>query len=90
MKSFRNVLSLAVLACAAFVSSGFAAVQAIAVATYRAVKDWMLSGIELVGGGSGCVTPASIRIVQAKAFVLRIIKRERPVLSSSWRMCPSI
>lgn len=90
MKSFRNVLSLAVLACAAFVSSGFAAVQAFAVATYRAVKDWIHDGFKLVAGEASDLNPVSIRIVQAKAFVLRIIKRERPVLSSSWRMCPSI
>lgn len=27
---------------------------------------------------------------QAKAFKARIEKRERPVLTNSWRMCPSI
>lgn len=90
MKSFRNVLSLAVLACAAFVSLGFAAVQAFAVATYRAVKDCIHDGFKLVAGVVSDLNPVSIRIVQAKAFVQRIIKRERPVLSSSWRMCPSI
>lgn len=90
MKSFRNVLSLAVLACAAFVSSGFAAVQAIAVASYRAVKSWMLDGFELMAATSDANARPAITHVQAKAFVQRIIKRERPVLSSSWRMCPSI
>lgn len=90
MKSFRSVFVLAVLAGFAIVSSGFAAVRSIAAATYRAVKDWMLDGFKLVAGEASDLNPVSIRIVQAKAFVLRIIKRERPVLSSSWRMCPSI
>jgi predicted MPP superfamily phosphohydrolase len=90
MKSFRNVLSLAVLACAAFVSSGVAAVQAIAVATYQSVKSWMLDGFKLMAATSDAHARPAITVVQAKAFVQRIIKRERPELSSSWRMCPSI
>lgn len=28
--------------------------------------------------------------VAVSSFVARIVKRERPLLSSSWRMCPSI
>ena len=27
--------------------------------------------------------------VRAKAFIARLVKRERPLLSASWRMCPS-
>ena len=33
--------------------------------------------------------PAAI-IVSARAFVLRLVKRERPVLTATWRMCHSI
>jgi hypothetical protein len=31
----------------------------------------------------------AVRQVQAKAFKARIEKRERPVVTNSWRMCPS-
>ena len=31
-----------------------------------------------------------VAFVQAKAFVQRIAKRERPIMTSTWRMCPSI
>lgn len=30
-----------------------------------------------------------VAFVQAKAFVQRIAKRERPIMTSTWRMCPS-
>ncbi len=30
------------------------------------------------------------RIVAAREFVRRITRRDRPVLQSTWRMCPSI
>ncbi|MDB5966476.1 MAG: hypothetical protein JWQ72_2976 [Polaromonas sp.] len=32
----------------------------------------------------------AVTFVQVRAFVARIVKRERPVVSASWRMCPSI
>lgn len=35
-------------------------------------------------------TPVAVPHIQAKAFQARIDKRERPVLTNSWRMCPSI
>ena len=31
-----------------------------------------------------------VAFVKAKSFVQRIVKRERPILSNTWRMCPSI
>lgn len=34
-------------------------------------------------------TPVAVPHIQAKAFKQRIEKRERPVLTNSWRMCPS-
>lgn len=29
-------------------------------------------------------------LVRAKRFLLRILKRERPVVTGAWRMCPSV
>ncbi len=62
--------------------------------TVKRAKDWLVDtisfGFKLAGngGGSSC-GPAAVMLVQAKAFVLRLAKRERPELTSSWRMCPS-
>jgi len=36
------------------------------------------------------VRQPAVLLAQAKAFTLRLIKRERPVVTASWRMCPSI
>jgi hypothetical protein len=85
----RSFFSLALLACVSMAVAVCSALAAPIQVVATAFKAWALAGIELVGGGSGCVTPASIRITQAKAFVQRIAKRERPVVTSSWRMCPS-
>jgi hypothetical protein len=30
------------------------------------------------------------KFAQARAFVARLLKRERPHIESSWRMCPSV
>lgn len=30
-----------------------------------------------------------VKHVQARSFVARLLKRERPTIESSWRMCPS-
>ena len=46
-------------------------------------------GLKLFATDLGGRNP-SVRIVQAKAFVQRIIKRERPIVTASWRACPSI
>lgn len=35
-------------------------------------------------------TEPSGHLVVAKAFVQRVLKRERPVVTATWRMCPSI
>ena len=32
---------------------------------------------------------ASRPLVAARSFVLRVLKRERPVITNDWRMCPS-
>jgi len=85
----RSLFSLALLACVSIAGAMYSALAAPIQVMATAFKAWALAGIELVGGGSGCVTPASIRIVQVKAFVQRIAKRERPVVTCSWRMCPS-
>jgi len=57
-------------------------------AAYRAVKDWVLDGFKLAAAKVEDTKPA-VWFVQAKAFVLRLAKRQRPELTGGWRMCPS-
>lgn len=60
---------------------------------YRQVKDWLaghaLSACKLATPKDETAKRPVVRLIQAKAFVLRLAKRERPELTGSWRMCPS-
>ncbi len=81
----RSPFAMVLLACTAF---AIACTEAVAVG-FTKLKAWMFDGIALVAGDTGTLSQPVKNIVQAKAFVLRIAKRERPVVTSSWRMCPS-
>lgn len=60
-------------------------------ALYCRAADWV---IERVATAAGKAQPleaprAAVLLVQAKAFVLRLAKRETPRVMPGWRMCPS-
>ncbi len=91
-RSFLNFASL--LAACAIAAASFAidvAHQA-AHAVYagcRAFKDLLVGNfMALATAQPG--KPETVPFVRARAFVLRIAKRERPVVTASWRMCPSV
>lgn len=60
---------------------------------YQEVKDFAakfaISALKLAGKTPDDRMPAIVALVQAKAFVIRLAKRERPTITSTWRMCPS-
>lgn len=85
----RSFLAIALLACAALAVACYHAVADPIVAVCRMAKSVVLDAFKLAGTeGVGFALPA-VMLVQAKTFVLRLAKRERPVVTSSWRMCPS-
>lgn len=77
----------------AIASIGLACYHAMAgpiLSACNAVKDFVVGALKLTETeGSGFAKP-SVNRVQAKAFAQRIEKREAHVITSSWRMCPSI
>lgn len=93
------VFGILALACAAIASAfthtfELPSVFAKAVyRTYKRAKDWLVDtvsyGFKLFGGEDEGEAKPAVLLIQAKAFVMRLAKRERPVLTSSWRMCPS-
>lgn len=89
----RSLLVLACLAVSAFACSAVRAVGEAAHSAYVTVKGYLaaftLRGLELVAKPEAGSKGPAVVLVQAKAFVQRLAKRERPVLSPSWRMCPS-
>ena len=55
----------------------------------RMLKYLALDAVELASNKSAVARRAVLWFVWAKAFVCRLAKRQRPLVSSSWRMCPS-
>lgn len=86
---FFSMLACAAIACMALVASAFGAVERAVVATYHAAKSLVLEGFRLAAAPAADKSLPLMAFVQAKAFVLRLAKRERPEVSGSWRMCPS-
>lgn len=91
MKRFRiaNLLTAAVMACALAFAAAVRPVAELVVATGRALKNLVLDGLQLAVPADQSKSAAVVAFVQARAFVLRLIKRDRPVKSTEWSMCPS-
>lgn len=90
-RSFRGFVSLlavcAVAAATVFASASYHLVQTVYIGC-RAFKDLLVDGfMALATAQTG--KPEIVPFVRARSFVLRIAKRERPVVTASWRMCPS-
>lgn len=90
MKSILLFASLAIAACLAFTAyAGWHVKQVVATAYVLAAKVF-LKGFELAVHATADKAGGVVAFVQAKAFVLRIIKRDRPVVSTNWTLAPSI
>lgn len=90
---FRSLVAMALMACAAFATTCYEAVVAPVVAAYKVVKrclaSWFTSVLALVNVKAGLdLNPVSI-FASAKAFYLRLVRRQRPHVTTGWRMCPS-
>lgn len=63
------------------------------VAVYRfakeAIRDFCLSAVKTVATAFRLRSMLQVSLIQAKTYVIRLAKRERPELTGSWRMCPS-
>lgn len=87
---FASLAAIAFLGCMAFATAAYNTVAPPLIAAARAVKAWALDGFKLAAQVDEPRGRLAVVLVQAKAFVLRLAKRERPQLSGSWWMCPSI
>lgn len=88
MKILRT-LALAVAALAVAAVSAISELNSLVVAAYHTATGWMTSIV--VGPPLQAVEPDRpvVRLVRAAAYRLRLVKRERVLISPSWRMCPS-
>ncbi len=92
MKS-RRFLSIVMLACVALATVAVAAIRSVvtfACEVGMRAKSWLLDAVSIVAGTDAEQPKVAVLMVQAKAFMQRLVKRDRPVVTASWRMCPSI
>lgn len=88
----KKVLVFAMLAIASMFSAAVATyerVSWVAKEVWRSCKTFVAGVFEKVSGVKWHGKLQLVRIVQAVQFHRRIEKRERPVVTSSWRMCAS-
>ena len=97
MKSpvLRSPMAIGLILAACFAASWRIVTDAsdLVVQTYRRAKDLItdtvLHGLALASSQPGGRRPAAL-LVRAKCFYARLMRRERPVMTDGWRMCPSI
>ena len=97
MKSLRSSFAALSFACVAAMATASAALWApvdaaysAVVSSYRWVRDFVADGLFSLVSAEPPRSASRVLIVVAQAFVDRFVKRERPVLTAQWRMCPSI
>lgn len=95
MKAFRNFFALAVLAltaacawCARTVEDAAVLVRGGYQAAKRRASAFLMAGLELAAQPR--LDLATRRALErARAFMAAREKRARPLITASWRMCPS-
>ena len=87
---FLSALCLAAAALSCVAKAFVVAAKSVAVASLIWLKTTTLDAFKLAATQDDGKAVSVVSFMQAKAFVLRIIKRDRPVVSADWRMCPSV
>lgn len=86
-------LTAAVIACAmstaSFVRTTFERIADLCVYAKEAIISFASAAIEAVATKTADLIAQVTPLVQARAYVMRLAKRERPELTGSWRLCPS-
>lgn len=82
-RPLSTLLSLVAIACMAVATAVWGAVRT----GYAYARQWLddISPISIKQPKPKC----RAALVQPKAFVPRLEKRERPTVTPRWRMCPS-
>lgn len=93
-RTFRSVLIAITAGLALAIAASLThAVKHVADTIYtscRAFKNLLVDGFMALVLSPEISKAQVVPFVRARAFVLSIIKRDRPVVTSAWRMCPSI
>lgn len=83
-------IALAALACASIAVAAVHRISDTFLTAVSAFKDFAKDAFKAVAEKQATQAVIAVPLVQAKAFVARLVKRERPRTTDGWRMCPSI
>lgn len=86
---FASLLFAAAALCLAAASASYHYTVDLVCSTARAVKNLALDGFKMAANTQADKAAIEVPLIQAKEFHQRIIKRERPVVSTNWNMIPS-
>ena len=94
MKSLRSLrVLIAVAACAVIgaTSAVFNKVADVVTSCVYRVKAWAFDAFSVKADAveTAAATLPLVQRVRHAAFQLRLIKREKPIVTPEWRMCPS-
>ena len=86
-------LTAAVIACAmstaSFVRTTFERIADLCVYAKEAIISFASAAVEAIATAFRLRSMPQVSLMQARSYVMRLAKRERPELTGSWRMCPS-
>lgn len=89
-RSLRSLLALAVVAAVCLATRTWERAAEIGYGVAAFCKTIGRHVVDVLAPTADSDRAPAVRFVQAKAFVQRIIRRERLQMTSGWRMCPSI
>lgn len=96
MSRTSRLFAIAIIACAAaadaFALAAVASRDYVVSAVHRA-WDFVTYGFRVSVDVRRIINVKDntrVQLVAAKAFIMRMMKRERPTVTPIWRMCPSI
>jgi len=90
MKKTFIAFALAFMAVLSFACDVLASAGSLLGGVYRGAKSFAMDAIEALAREDVERQVPKVPLVRAKSFIQRILKRERPVVMPSWRMCPSV
>lgn len=90
MKKTLIALALACMSAFSFACDLVASAGSFLGGVYRSAKTFAMDAIVAVAREDVERQMPKVPLERAKSFNQRIMKRERPVVMPSWRMCPSV
>ena len=90
IRTLRSLAFLAALSAVVLTTVSFDKAVAIGTAIAVGVRAFARHVVDVLAPAATDDRAPAVRFLQAKAFAQRLVTRERPQITGTWRMCPSI